>query len=234
MIRVDGFGVAFDLDGVLVNTEELGWQVWRSLAGRCGIELTLEDLRAITGCPDHESIQYFRKWLTETELGDLGDRFGAEFAAAKRERIQAYPDALETLQGLRDRGIDVAVASNSTTSDVEAALQRAGLAGLVRCVVGVDQVESPKPAPDIYRRAVSRLEIGVVAVEDSPAGIASARAAGLPVLAVDRGLFDVASLAGATTLAPEISYAALEQLARPERNQGGSWSSSASAVAAGP
>ena len=217
MVGVVDFGVVFDLDGVLVNTEELGWQVWRSLAGRFGLELSLEDLRAITGCPDDESVQHFRKWLDESELAVLGEQFQTEFAAAKRERTQAYPDALETLTALQDCSAPVAVASNSTISDVEGALKRAGLAGLVQHVVGVDQVERPKPAPDPYELAASMLESGVVvAVEDSPAGIASARAAGLPVLAVDRGLFDASSLADATATAPAISYALLESLATHE------------------
>ena len=221
MVRVVDYGVVFDLDGVLVNTEELGWEVWRSLAGGYGLELTLEDLRAITGCTDDESVQYFRKWLGEPELAVLGEHFQTGFAAAKRERTQAYPDALETLTALQDRSAPVAVASNSTTSDVEAALKRAGLAGLVQHVVGVDQVERPKPAPDIYELATSMLECGVaVAVEDSPTGIASARAAGLPVLAVDRGLFDVASLADATTTASAITYASLESLASHQPDSG--------------
>ena len=135
MVGVVDFGVVFDLDGVLVNTEELGWQVWRSLAGRYGLELSLEDLRAITGCTDDESVQYFGKWLGPSELAVLGERFQTGFAAAKRERTRAYPDALETLTALQDRSAPVAVASNSTTSDVEAALKRAGpgRAGPTRC-----------------------------------------------------------------------------------------------------
>ena len=221
MVRVVDFGVVFDLDGVLVNTEELGWQVWRSLAARYGLELTLADLRAITGCTDDESVQYFRKWLGASELSVLGEHFRTGFAAAKRDRTQAYPDALETLTALQDRSTPVAVASNSTTSDVEAALKRAGLAGLVQHVAGVDQVTCPKPAPNIYELATSMLECGVVvAVEDSPTGIASARAAGLPVLAVDRGLFDVASLADATTSASAITYASLESLATHQPGSG--------------
>ncbi len=217
MVRAVGFDVVFDLDGVLVNTEELGWQVWRSLAEPHGIDLTLEDLRAITGCTDEESIRYFRKWLTGSEVRVLGERFEAEFAAAKRDRIEAYTDARETLTELQALGAGVAVASNSTTAEVEGALKRSGLADLVHHVVGVDQVESPKPAPDVYQRAVSMLDSGVtVAVEDSPTGIASALAAGLPVLAVDRGMFDPSSLTQATRKAPAISYAALESLAAHE------------------
>lgn len=208
------FGVVFDCDGVLVNTEELGWEVWRSLAGGHGIDLTLEDLRAITGCTDAESVSYFSKWLGEPELSELGKRFGAAFAAARRERLIGYPDALDTLRELKVRNIPVAVASNSTAADVRAALERTGLIGLVHHIVGADQVAEPKPAPDLYVRAASTLACeGVVAVEDSPAGIASARAAFLPVLAVDRGAFDPSSLTEATAVVPSISYTALKSLA---------------------
>ncbi len=214
MIGVVEFGVVFDCDGVLVNTEELGWQVWRSLAGDYGIELTLEDLRAITGCTDEESVSYFGKWLGEGELLELGARFAEAFAAAKRDELRSYVDAEQTLRELRARGIPVAVASNSTADDVEAALGRTGLAGLVDGIVGADQVASPKPAPDMYERAAALVARDVVvAVEDSPAGIASARAAGLPVLAVDRGAFDPASLVEATAVAPVVSYSQLEALA---------------------
>ena len=215
MTRDLEFGVVFDCDGVLVNTEELGWQVWRSLAGDYGIELTLSDLRTVTGCTDEESVSYFGKWLDEPALSELGARFAAAFAAARREELRSYPDAQETLRELRVRGIPVVVASNSMARDVEAALARTSLAGLVDEIVGADQVEAPKPAPDMYERAAAWLGRDVVvAVEDSPAGIASARAAGLPVLAVDRGAFDPASLVEATVVAPVVSYSQLEALAR--------------------
>ena len=214
MSRDVEFGVVFDCDGVLVNTEELGWRVWRSLARDYGIELTLSDLRAITGCTDEESVSYFRKWLDELALLELGTRFGAAFAVARREELCSYPDAEETLTELKARGIPVVVASNSTAGDVQAALGRTGLAGLVDEIVGADQVAAPKPAPDMYERAAAWLARDVVvAVEDSPAGIASARAAGLPVLAVDRGAFDPASLSEATVVAPVVSYSQLEALA---------------------
>ena len=214
MTRAVAFGVVFDCDGVLVNTEELGWQVWRSLADDYGIELTLEDLRAIAGCTDEESVSYFKKWLDEPDLLELGTRFAAAFGAAREQDLRSYADARETLRELRARGIPVAVASNSTTGDVEAALGRTGLAGLVDEIVGADQVVAPKPAPDMYERAAAWLARDVVvAVEDSPAGIASARAAGLPVLAVNRGAFDPASLVEATVVAPVVSYSQLEALA---------------------
>ena len=215
MSRVVEFGVVFDCDGVLVNTEELGWQVWRSLAGDYGIELTLGDLRAITGCTDEESVSYFGKWLDERALVELGTRFAAAFAAARREELSSYPDAEETLRELRARGIPVVVASNSMTGDVEAALARTGLAtGWSTRSSGRIRWRLLSRLRTCTERAAARLARDVVvAVEDSPAGIASARAAGLPVLAVDRGAFDPASLVEATVVAPVVSYSQLEALA---------------------
>ena len=214
MSDVAEFGVVFDCDGVLVNTEEIGWQVWRSLASEYGLEVGLEDLRAVTGCTDEESVRYFGKWLSEPGLSELGARFRDAFVAAKRHGTRSYPDAVAVLWELQAREIPVAVASNSTSLEVEATLDRADLSGLVDEIVGVDQVESPKPAPDLYELAASRLACDmVVAVEDSPVGIASARAAGLPVLGVDRGVFfDASSLTEATAVARRISYAFLKSL----------------------
>ncbi len=209
-------GVVFDCDGVLVNTEELGWEVWRSLASDYGIELTLGDLRAVTGSTDSESVGYFARWLKPDQLDELGAQFEALFAAATRDRTEPYTDALESIVELRERGVPVAVASNSTTAQVHSALDRAGLSDLVDFVAGVDQVDEPKPAPDIYRYAAAALNCEtVVAVEDSPAGIASAVAAGLPVLAIDRGAFAVEQLSEASLVVPLISFGAIASLATP-------------------
>ncbi len=207
-------GVVFDCDGVLVNTEEIGWEVWRSLASDYGIELTLSDLRAVTGCSDHESLAYFARWLGPDQLPILGSQFEELFTAATRDRTESYPDARQTMVELRERALPMAVASNSTTAAVHSALERGALSELVDFVVGVDQVEAPKPAPDVYRHATALLGCDtVVAVEDSPAGIASAVAAGLPVLAIDRGAFAADQLSEASLVVPLISYGAIAAVA---------------------
>lgn len=207
-------GVVFDCDGVLVNTEEIGWEVWRSLASNYGIELTLADLRAVTGCTDSKSVAYFARWLGPDQLANLGSQFEAQFTAALRDRTEPYADALESIVELRERGVPVAVASNSTTAQVHSSLDRAGLTDLVDFVVGVDQVDAPKPAPHIYRHAAAALNCEtVIAVEDSPAGIASAATAGLPVLAVDRGAFAVEQLSEASLVVRLISCGAIASLA---------------------
>ena len=199
------FGVVFDLDGVLVNTEELGWEVWRDLAGRHGLELTLEDLRdgdRLHGRGKRRVLQQ-----VDPRAGSCGFSASSsrrEFAAAKQERTRAYPDRAGDAAGAPSpRDPPQRSPPTQRPADVEAALARTGLTGLVHCFLGADQGASPKPAPDLYERAATMLARDVaVAVEDSPAGIASAIAAGLAVLAVDRGLFDPSSLTDATTVGP--------------------------------
>jgi HAD superfamily hydrolase (TIGR01509 family) len=81
----------------------------------------------------------------------------------------------------------VAVASNSPRSHLLAGLTRTGLADRFDAVLGVEEVADPKPAPDLYLRACGLLgatPTGSLALEDSPPGVAAARAAGLYVVGV--------------------------------------------------
>jgi HAD superfamily hydrolase (TIGR01509 family) len=81
----------------------------------------------------------------------------------------------------------VAVASNSPRSHLLAGLSRVGLLGRFEVVLGVEQVAEPKPAPDLYLRSCELLGVSPmrsIALEDSPPGVAAARAAGLYVVGV--------------------------------------------------
>lgn len=96
------------------------------------------------------------------------------------------PGAGELVAALRGR-TPIGVASNSPESFVRAALEAAGLSGAFAAVVTADQVAEAKPAPDTYLEACRRLRAAPsrsVALEDSPTGVAAARAAGLYVVGV--------------------------------------------------
>ena len=99
-------------------------------------------------------------------------------------RVPVMPGAPELLDALRGRA-KVAVASNSVRLYVEGSITRLGP---FDAVVAGDEVDHPKPAPDVYLRAAEHLgedPAACVAVEDSPVGIESARAAGMRVVAVE-------------------------------------------------
>jgi HAD superfamily hydrolase (TIGR01509 family) len=100
--------------------------------------------------------------------------------------VDGRPGALELVARLRGR-LPLALASNSPRRLVDAALTTARLTEVFEVVVTSDDVEQSKPAPDIYRLVCERLGLDpaeVLALEDSSAGVASAKAAGLTVIAV--------------------------------------------------
>lgn len=102
---------------------------------------------------------------------------------------EPLPGALDLVQALRASGerVPLGVASNSPRGLVKEALATAGLSGCFEAIVGYEDVPSPKPAPDPYLICCERMgadPIHSVALEDSPTGSASARAAGLYVIGV--------------------------------------------------
>ena len=121
--------------------------------------------------------------------------------------VPARPGARELLEALAARGTPIAIASNSTRAFVERVLDVSGLPlGGVGAVVTVEDVANPKPAPDIYLaacRALGAPPARSAAVEDSPPGVLSARAAGLYVIAVP--YFEDHELDGASLIAPSLA-----------------------------
>jgi beta-phosphoglucomutase len=104
-----------------------------------------------------------------------------------RERSIALPGAVELVQGLHEARIPLALCSSSIRPWVDACLQRIGLAGAVGRIVTRVEVGAGKPDPAIYRLAAQRLAIPpseCLAIEDAPAGILSAKAAGMTCWAV--------------------------------------------------
>ena len=112
------------------------------------------------------------------------DRFYIQQAA----ELVATPQARETIHALHARGVAQACVSNSGRNVVDANIAALGIGDLIAFSISLDDVAAGKPDPEPYRRAAQRLALAprhVVAVEDSAAGAASARAAGLFVVRYD-------------------------------------------------
>ena len=203
--------VVFDCDGVLVDSEALSWSAWNRCAELFGVALTTQD----------------QEWMSGRRAVDIYERLagrgglppGEEFLAGLEgitatifeEHLEAFEDAEDTVDHLARLDFPLAVASSSTTPRLELALRVTGLDQAFTAVVAGDEVERGKPAPDLYLGAARALGVDphtCTAVEDSPPGILSARAAGMRVVAVDRGLFDLAQLGEADLVVPRLTPAA--------------------------
>jgi HAD superfamily hydrolase (TIGR01509 family) len=184
--------VVFDLDGVLVDSED-GWaraeqRVVRDL-GRPWDPIIH---RLLLGRGPQDAAATLASHLGEVDPVEVARRMLVAAVDEFRRGMPARPGARELLGALRGR-LPIAIATNSRRVIADILLEGAGLDGHADAVVCAEDVAAPKPAPDPYLAACAELGVepgATVGIEDSPVGVASAVAAGLwvigcPATAVD-------------------------------------------------
>ncbi|MGE0026621.1 MAG: HAD family hydrolase [Thermoleophilia bacterium] len=202
--------VVFDLDGVIVSTEEVWDRVREDLARERGGRWAPDAHTTMMGMSTPEWTAYMHD--------DLGVPMSPREIAAEVERrlVARYEEHLPLIPGAGDAvralaaDLPLGLASSSTPGLIAAVLRIAGLAGCFRATVSSQEVPRGKPAPDVYLRALELLEVApghAVAVEDSGAGIRSAAAAGMRVLAIPNPVYPPAGadLALADAVRPRIA-----------------------------
>jgi HAD superfamily hydrolase (TIGR01509 family) len=179
--------VVFDLDGVIVASEEV-WDAVREqyVRGRGG-RYDAEIQRAMMGMSSTE----WSRYLHETAgVPESPGRINAQVVRLMLERyrraLPLIPGAVEAVERLAARYL-LGLASSSNRELIDAVLEVSGLAGAFRVTVSSEEVPRGKPAPDVYLEAARRLGVTprrCAAVEDSHGGIRAARAAGMRVVAI--------------------------------------------------
>jgi beta-phosphoglucomutase len=183
--------VIFDFDGVLVDSEPVHYQCWLEILSRHGVTLDWETYEAhCIGVSDRAMLQM----LCQKASGPLDfEKLWSDYPSKKelfRERMM-HADAIarevrKLIEDLRPK-YKLAVVTSSGRREVEPILANAGILDKLDTVIYGEDVKNLKPAPDPYLLAVERLGISrAIAIEDSQAGIASARAAGLEVIELRR------------------------------------------------
>ena len=212
--------VIFDMDGVLVNTEPIHFKMIQEFFREKGIELEYDVYAPCIG----STTVYLR--------GLLIDRYGIDiFEKSNQARIKEYEAAIIARDGygeipgvrgliedLRAHGMKLAVASSSFYDLIVRTTKDIGLYGYFDRIVSGADVPHPKPAPDVFRKAMD--ELGVkpeecVIVEDSANGVRAAKAAGAACLGFynpDSGNQDLKPADLVTEGFEEIDYAFMERL----------------------
>jgi HAD superfamily hydrolase (TIGR01509 family) len=177
------------MDGVLADSEPVYYQAVNLVLDPIGKQITTEQQRALMGHSIQDTWHYLAR---ELDLGDSIEPYVAIYDRELRRLLAAVheplPGVLELVDVLKSRGVGIAVASSSLPSWVEALLGGLGLSDAFDALVSASMVEHPKPAPDVYLLAAERLGVlpqRCIALEDTPTGLASARAAGMLAIQVN-------------------------------------------------
>lgn len=179
--------VVFDLDGVLIDSEQLWDEVRRGLAAEADRSWPAEATSDMQGMSTPEWSAYL---VERVGVPGPPERVAAEVVARMADRyrhgVPLLPGADAAVRALADRW-PLAVASSSPPALIREVLSRAGLADRFRALVSSEEVDSGKPAPDVYLAAAERLDVPprrCLAIEDSANGLRAAAAAGMTVIAV--------------------------------------------------
>jgi HAD superfamily hydrolase (TIGR01509 family) len=183
--------VAFDLDGLLVNTEELYQHVGTELLRRRGKAFEPDLLDAMMGRPQQVSLKIMIEWhgLADT-VDTLAAETGEIFRSLLDTQLRTMPGAVELLDLLDARGIARGVATSSGPDFAHDVLGRVGLRERFAFVLTSADVTQGKPHPEIYQAAARRLVVdpaAMLVLEDSQAGCKAAVAAGAVAVAVPGG-----------------------------------------------
>jgi HAD superfamily hydrolase (TIGR01509 family) len=214
--------VVFDLDGVIIDSEQAWNEVRRAYSASWGGRWTDDDQRAVMGHNSRQWAAHIREHFGVPASEDEVIRGVVQLLLRRyEERPPLLPGAAEAVRRLAG-GCRLAVASSSPLEVIEHVLRAAGLADAFAAVVSSDEVERGKPAPDVYLTACARLGVEparAVAVEDSGNGIRAAHNAGMCVIALPNPHFapapDALALAARVIASPaDLTVELVEAVAR--------------------
>ena len=210
--------VVFDLDGVIVDSEQVWDEVREAYVRETGGTYTEAATRDMMGM---SSVEWSRYMADELGVPGTPDQINAEIV---KRMLARYGEAPPLIDGavaavrLAAARWPLAIASSSNPELIEVVLVAAGLRELFVVTVSSQEVARGKPAPDVYLEAARRLRVAAercVAVEDSHNGIRSAKAAGMRVVAVPNPHFppDDEALAQADAVVASVAELTADLLA---------------------
>lgn len=184
--------VIFDLDGVLVSTDEYHYQSWKKIAAEEGFDFFNHEF-------NHKFRGVGRMQCIEIIVQASGKHYSLEQKKELAERKNRYfveslstvstdallPGSLQLLMDLKNIGIKTAVASNSRNAMT--IIERVGIAPYLDTIVDGHQIENSKPDPEVFLLTAKKLEVNpsdCLVFEDAIAGIESAKRAGMKVIGI--------------------------------------------------
>lgn len=180
--------IIFDLDGVLIDSAADHLASWQRLAAELGKRVTDRRFRETFGRQNRDAIPmlFGDGWAT-AELDRLSERKERHYRDIATGRIKPVPGAQALVKACADADFNLAVGSSGHPENIEMALRELKILPLFSAVVSGHDVTKGKPDPEVFNIAAWRLDadpMSCVVIEDAPAGIEAAQAAGMKAIAL--------------------------------------------------
>jgi HAD superfamily hydrolase (TIGR01509 family) len=180
--------VLLDMDGLLLDTEKVAQRAFFLSCKRVDFSCHIDDYAQLTG---HGSVLRDKLLANilpkDIDMKAFNHHWWESFHHILSEEVPVKKGAMEFLEYVYSQDIKIVVATSSFTESAEMLLSRAKLRPFIGLIVGGDQVKNAKPAPDIYLKAASSVNVpaqNCMAFEDSDVGTMAAHAAGVPVVQI--------------------------------------------------
>lgn len=185
--------VIFDLDGVIVTTDECHYQAWKKIADAENIEFDRKVNERLRGVSRMESLEIVleraKKVYSDAEKVRLAELKNAYYVELNSQLTSdaILPGVRENLEHLKENGIKIAIGSSSKNTPI--ILRQIGLSDMFHAVSDGNNITKSKPDPEVFLKAADMLGIPYeecLVVEDADAGIIAGKAAGMKTLAVNQ------------------------------------------------
>ena len=180
--------ILFDLDGLMFNSEPHSLASWEAVLAERGVKLDQLTIESILGLRiDATARTLIDKYHLSDTASELADAKTEYQIAHLDGNVKPMPGLIELLDEIDRRGMPKAIASSGIQRYVDAVLRVNSLLDRFSVIISGDQVAHGKPAPDVYLAAARALNIkpsNCLVLEDAPAGVQAAKAAGMTCIAI--------------------------------------------------
>ena len=191
--------VIFDVDGTLVDSNDLHVEAWQEAFRRYGKEVGFDDLHRQMGKGGDQLMPVFCSPEELKKYGSEWEKYRVDlFKSDYLPRVKPFPKVSELFRRIKADGMQIALASSAKEEEVETHKKNLGIADLLETATSADDAEKSKPHPDIFQAALAGLKNvkpgEAVVVGDTPYDVIAAKRAGIQTIGLLSGGFTQADL----------------------------------------
>jgi HAD superfamily hydrolase (TIGR01509 family) len=200
--------VLFDIDGTLVDSNRLHVEAWARAFDEKGHDIARDAIAGQIGKGGKMLVETLVPGIDGQAAEAIDERHGVIFKSDQIDKARPFPEARALIERCAASGLRVVLGSSASRAELDHYVDLLGIADAIHAATSADDVETAKPAPDIFGVALERAGAApaeAIAVGDSPFDIEAAGKAGVATIAVRSGGFPDAALGDAIAIYDDVA-----------------------------